>query len=295
MKGSWLSGLLDMRSNHIFPVLTGIFILSALVACNEPNLDSNWKSPAISSDQPDSVWASSSVYSLEGKNILIGLENDGDNLYVLLKAENRETQAGIMRAGLTVWLDATGKKNKTFGVHYPSGMRVGGMFRPGESRPGEIQEQFRGLYAAAADTMEIIGPGKNERSRVSIENATGLSVMANNDGGTITYELRVPIRAADNSGCALNITPGKAVGLGLETGTFEAREPNWRGQAERTGGERGGGFGRGGFGGGVGGREGRGAHRGGGRPPGERNRNNNLEPLEFWAKVRLASASINKD
>jgi hypothetical protein len=287
-----------MKSVRIFPILTGMIILSSILACNEPKLDSNWKSTGLSSDEPDSVWVTSSVYSLEGKNVSIGLENDADNLYILLKASDRQTQARIMRAGLTIWLDAAGKKNMTFGIHYPLGMPGQMPFPQGDRQAGENQEQIRGLFAEMADTMEIIGPKKDERIRVPIVNGLGPAAMTDNDNGTITYELRIPLRSTNNSAYALNIDPGKVVGLGLETGKFVPSQRDWRGQGGRSGGRRGGhdgGFGGGGFGGGFGGHGGMGGHRGEGRPPGEENQGNSSGPLKFWAKVKLASKLVNQD
>lgn len=279
-------------------VFAGIVLLSSIMACNEANLDSNWKAAAFSSDQPDSVWATSSVYSLEGKDISIGLQNDSDYLYILLRAADRQTQAKIMRNGLTVWLDPSGKKQKTFGVHYPLGMEARQNFPFTKvQRMGINIEELKGRVTEMADTMEVLGPGKNERKMVPIESDLGVAVMTSNDVGTITYELRVPLKATDSSAYALNVGLGKIVGVGLETGKFQPPKGDWHERGDRPegdGGEHGGGFGGfGGHGGGMGGR-GMGGHRGG-RPPEEGQQDNGFEPLKFWGKVTLANGSNNQD
>ena len=97
----------------------------------------------------NSVWPISAQYTIDDKPIIIGLQNDSNNLYLLLKAEDRDTQMMIMRGGLTVWLDSKGGKNKKFGIRYPVGMRRRqGPPTEGSERPMGDPEKMREQIAS---------------------------------------------------------------------------------------------------------------------------------------------------
>ena len=74
--------------------------------------------PAIDGQASD--WADSLRYDPASK-LQYQVLNDGRTLYVRLKAADAATQARIVRRGLTVWLDTTGRNQHQFGVRFPLG------------------------------------------------------------------------------------------------------------------------------------------------------------------------------
>jgi hypothetical protein len=106
-----------MRRITMYLLGSGMILLM-LVACNDTTLTSDWRTPELRSNDPDSAWAVTSTYSWKDENILLGLQNDADRLIILLKTRDRATQMTILRTGLTIWLDPTNKKNKNIGIHY---------------------------------------------------------------------------------------------------------------------------------------------------------------------------------
>jgi hypothetical protein len=259
----------------------GIFAASLMIlACNEPLLQSNWRQAAVEGAASDSLWNRSLMF-LDEPNMGIGLQNDADNLYIFLKAINRAAQIKIMRNGLTVWLDAVGKKNKTFGIHYPIGMQNPGMPLRGYQPPGAESGELRRQFAQIPDTMEIIGPHKNERNSFSVRDIEGLTVSLHDSLGVMIYELTIPLRRSDELPYGIGVGPGKAIGLGLETGQFK-REMT--GENSHRGGKMPGGRGGGRPDGGFGFPGGRGRMR----PPGNEG-GMGFEPIKVWAKVILAS------
>ena len=53
---------------------------------------------------------------IEKKNLSLGLLNDGEFLYVSLVSRDRQVVSQMMSRGFTIWFDAEGGKEKTFGI-----------------------------------------------------------------------------------------------------------------------------------------------------------------------------------
>ena len=142
----------------------------------ESKLASAWPDREISIDGKAPEWAGREAYYSEDDGFKIGFFNDADYLYVYLATWNRQKQAQILMNGLTVWIDATGRKKQTFGINYPmkrsmpdstgmppgmpAGLRAGG--RPGAppDASGENRQAFlKGMLAEAQGEMAILGPG----------------------------------------------------------------------------------------------------------------------------------------
>jgi hypothetical protein len=239
-------------------------------------LSSSWNNSQIVVDGHADDWEGH-FYYLKDSHVSLGIRNDQDYLYVCLMSSERQFRRQMIGLGLTVWLEP--EDGKKWGIHYPIGfMSQGGRpsFDPeetgGERDTEEISEPL-------PQTVEIIGPGKDERTQFSVVRIPGISMRVESSQGSIVYELKVPLEKSSDHPYAINAGAGSTLKLGLETGKFEGRS--------REGGMRQGGRGdgeRGGFGGrGRGGRP-YGGEAGRGMASGER-----PEPLEFSAVVHLAN------
>ena len=216
----------------------------------------------------------------------------------------------IERQGLVVWLDAKGKKNKRFGLHYPETAEMptpgeGGFRRPGGGGGGyggrggnaggqPPQEGQRQGPPPDPQTdgrwqhMEIMGPGKDDKRDLMLDHVPGLEVKVGDHEGVLTYELKVPLQVAGDDPYAIGVQPGAVIGLGLETPKFQMpRRPGGFGGGF---GGRGGGMGGGEMGGMGGGRRGGFGGEGGGGERGQSGGRMRMEPLKLWATVTLATA-----
>lgn len=259
-------------------ILLGMILpLLSIISCKEAPLKSEWRTARIASDNPDTAWAYTSTYAWEDQNIMLGLQNNSDRLIVLLRARDRATQATIMRAGLTVWFDPTGKKDTTFGINYPIGRHdtTGNQTTP--ARPEERRAAFGPQTAPMPDTMEIIKEGK--RLKVPIENDLGISIWTSNSYGTVTYLLSVPLTASGDSAYGIDAAPGSVISLGFESGARGF--PRANGERERFGetGQPDSGFG---------GNPGEWSERGRTTPRPHRI-GRRFEPVKFWTQVTLAT------
>ena len=191
--------------------------------------------------------------------------NDGRAVYLRLKAADPTTQAKIVRLGLTVWLDTTGRNQHQFGVHFPLGQM-------GERGPAEGREADN---AASAPTdrqaarrermtqvianmreMELLNyKGNKEPTLTDAQSQLGvkaaLAVDAQDD---LIYELAVPLRLLYHKLPALATGQRAFVGITLAGGKLA--------MPSQGGGGSGGGMGGGGMRSGGSGM--RGGMRGGG-------------------------------
>ena len=273
-----------MRKPYILLLSMVLFLLLAPVLwCKDVNLKSLWRKSEIMVDGKESEW-SGSIYYLEEQKIGLGLQNDSANLYLVVKATDRNTQLQIMRRGLTVWLDAKGKKNKTLGIHYPIGMQEYGIPDVKANSNTEFASEQKNRFVEMLREIEVLGPEKNDRNRIGRVNNFGIEASLNDTLGVMIYALKIPLRSTNEYPYAISADPGSAISVGLEAGKFnrEMMRDRMRMRGGMPGGE--GGMPPGGMTPGE-------SEHSEGTPPGGRERGKMPEPIDFWAKVSLAKVT----
>ncbi len=267
-------------------------VLMAMAGCKTEELASTWSDREVRIDGVNDEWQGATTY-IEDKDVSIGLLNDDEFLYVSVSSNNG-LRMQVMRAGLTIWFDPEGGKDKWYGINFPIGAQGGmqAMGRRGRGGDRDPQSRRQTVDDDPMTYMELVGPGEMGRRRIPIERVSGIEVKIGNDFGRFVYELKVPLpRDADHL-FGIGTKAGALLGVGLETGDMPGMGRGSRGGGigGRGGGGRGGGGGGrggggGGRGGGGGGRGGGGGGRGGtgGGGPGT------AEQLKVWTTVQLAT------
>lgn len=268
-----------MRRSRLYLLfIVLLLVLAYLVGCDGLFLKSRWTQTQIAVDGKESEWSGTLSY-FEKEKVAIGLQNDADNLYLLLKATDRNVESQIMRAGFTVWVDASGKKEKTLGIHYPIGIQGYGMPPARDTQPDEFKGELRRQFAEMLNDEEILGPEKNDRNRVPTMNDLGIEASLSDTLGVMIYELKIPLKSTEEFHYAVGAGPGATISLGFETGEFKRQQlrQNIRrpeGMPEQEGvrppGERP--FGR--------------------RPSERTGSGMRAEPIKFWTKATLAGAAF---
>lgn len=272
-----------MRKPYLFYLLIGLMLfLTTATGGKETQLMSIWRQAEIKVDGAESEW-SGSLYYLEEQKMGLGLKNDTGYLYIIIKATDQNTQLQIMRTGLTIWLDAKGKKEKTLGIHYPIGMQDYGMPLAKDRQPSQDSSKLQKQFTEMLDKIELLGPGKNDKKRINRVNNSGIEASINDTLGVMVCELKIPLKQSNEFAYAIVADTGATISLGLETG--ELKREKMKGNPPMGGGMPPGG---GGSPGGIppGGR---------GGMPGGREGIKMSEPIKFWAKVSLAKAAVDKN
>ena len=193
-------------------------------------------------DGDDAEWSGKLAF-LEDPPILIGVENDGQNVYVCLKANDPQMIRGLLMSGVTLWFDRNGGTDHTFGIRLPFHME-----RADRNRDGTGE---RPLPTATLDEIELLGEQESDHTLVEkTAAATDFGVMAGvkTSPGSCVCEIVVP-RSPRAGHYGIGPVHNGALGLVVETGKMKS--------AGRFAGREGGGE-----------REGRMGRRGGGRPEG---------------------------
>ncbi len=269
-----------------------LLVLAGLVAgvsgCSSTqSLVSQRVTSAVAVDGSEADWQSNLQPVKDHDGLMMGVRNDGQDLYVALVVSNETTARQIALGGLTVWFDPDGGKKKTLGVQFPLGItdRSGGLppgFDPGaeggRGRPAEVpMPSFARLALRHGDD--------DEGTPQPAASATGVTAAGSLNAGQLVLELRIPLRGTDD---AIGAAPGDQVGIGLETPGLQRPDRRERPAGGRGGPPSGGGGFPGGGppGGGMGGPPGGGM---GGRPGGPGGPQM-PEPLDSWVRVTLAGA-----
>ena len=282
-----------------FKMRKSIFLLflvlgsSILVGCKGNKIRNQWVDQEIDIDGKFSDWAGINQNILEDQNIVVGMANDENNLYLMFRGNDERMARRIGMMGVTVWLNKEGKKKKDFGILYTGSTDLHVSYRP-EVRPSDsrnqqmdnrmqqMMEKRRENLPKPGMIMIIQGEDKSERNEYALEGPAAGSAYEN---GVFCYEFKLPI--------PINIESGGEIKLGLELGGMsdEDRKAMMQemGGMRGAGGRSGGGMG-GRTGGGMGGRRGGGM---GGRPGGMQGGQgpaggSGLEKQEMWFTVVLA-------
>jgi hypothetical protein len=281
--------VVDMPKLVILATLVCVFTLCLpLVAgCGGLQLKSHWLDREVTvdgMDHPESEWQGARTY-LEDEDVAVGLLNDDEYLYISLVTSDRMKLRQVLGAGLTLWLNPAGGKDKTFGIRFPLGRAGEGPKVRGQGERGSPEEMERNIETAleAMKELEILGPGKDGAQRMDVAEARGIEVKAGFSNGFLVYELKVPIVATAERPYAIGAERAESVVI-----DFETPEVNMDQMREHMGGRGGGMGGRGGGMGPPGGSMGgRGRAPGGGGMGGERP--GRPEPLDFKIVAELAS------
>lgn len=266
-------------------ILLFVLFLSAVfqVGCTTVglNLDSNWRDREITIDGKNSEWIGAMWY-FEDENISVGLRNDENFFYMCMIAEDPIIRAQVMRQGFTVWFDPDGGNEKTFGIKFPVGMQAMGApgkmnsrgAREREQREPDPERMERALGRLLTE-LEILGPGKDEQTRLKVEEAKGIDIVLDTSGEMLVYEIKVPLLPNEQHPYAVGAEAGDLIGIGLEIPKLDRSTMRKKmGDTGRGGGMPGGGR-MGGRGGGMGMRGGMGPQM----PKG----------IKLWLTLQLAS------
>lgn len=211
-------------------------------------------------------------------NIHYGVANDKTDLFIQAVFHDQESFMKIMRGGIIIYFDPSGKKNKNYQLKIERSERM----RPGISggRPqfqrGEGQERMQNMPSMISTILNNVTWNQNGKVKVydrKLENEPVDVQLTPNDQNELVLTARIPLKD-------IAIHPNQVFSVGIETGS-----PSFVGMNRHPSGER-----SGGFGGSAGGRMGAGGMRGGGMYGGRSSGGgapSGMEPLRIWFQVEL--------
>lgn len=275
-----------------FTLLTAVLVGAPLDARTDgTRIDSHWRDRDIVIDGSNAEWPGPLLPIDERTPVAVAAVNDGQFLYLVLHASDAMARARIMRQGLIVWFDPSGKNKKQFGIKFPVGMESGGMggrfggdrrrgmprdggTPPDEGTAGDPGQRGPEMFEPP-NRLEVYGPKRDDVHSFVTDKVPGIAVKIGHVEGVLVYELQVPLARTSEFEYAIGTKPGALIGIGLETPKMETASPD-------------GGRGRGIGGGGIGGRGGGGMGGGGRGMGGARRGGEQMKPMKAWALLQLA-------
>jgi hypothetical protein len=204
-----------------------LFVLPALLSAAEI-IPSKWASPPPNVDGQIEEWQGDTMNAQKNLGVEYALRNDGKDLYILLVFNDPKYLSSIEMTGLTLYANASGKKDKDFAVRYirktVSGEQlVAYMEKQGkplsEERKSEIidKPQFVVFEATAINKKgeEIFPSGLTPDMDLP-------GFRYGRQQNQIVYEMRIPLCSRDYHPTGIGAEPGKVIKLGFEWGGMTA-------------------------------------------------------------------------
>jgi len=254
------------------------------------SVSGTWQAQPVTADGANSDWPAPYPFYDEKAKIGYAVSNDRDNLYITMQTGDQQTVMKILRNGLTVWIDTSGKKDMHTSITYPVENPNGGMRMSrgnGQEQPDRpAAEEMHRRILENARSMSLAGFNHcNGGFLIQQNNSCGIVVRIGFDEyNTLIWEAVVPLHAFYKN----NITPadaGKPVSVCFAI----------TGMKQAAGGGQGGGMHAGGGGMRGGGGMGGGGMRGGGMRGGGMNggamrgdRQHLFESTRTWYHTGLA-------
>ncbi len=238
---------------------------------------------------------------LEDQEASFGLCNDSQYLYVMLAIRNPMYAGMIRRSGLTIYLDASGKKSKDFLIKYTGGptreqmmtLRKQGTDMQGRQIPPEMRERMNEPDSMRGPEFICYQKDRIAEKPIPVDGSEGPSAVFGVDQGFCVYQFRIPLRESEVRNYGMGVKQGQKFSVGLLWGEMSEER---RGRGMMSGGGPGGGPGGGGgggmqppggMGGGPGGGMGGGPGGGPGGPGGMMGRDQMPEKQEVWVKAKM--------
>jgi hypothetical protein len=199
-------------------VLVGSMVAPIAGGGDGPRLSSEWRADPIRIDGNDDEWRGRTA-PFEKQRFALGLQNDGEALYLCLTTRDRVLSTQIARQGLMVWIDPGPDRPKkhVFGVHFPIDPRLAAMRAANGRWPRDGGDVNDTTQAA----IGILGGRGRDTARVPLTESGGIEGSAKFHGDVLVYELKIPLKGGTGP-YQVSAGPGDTVNLELQT-------PEWRG------------------------------------------------------------------
>ena len=272
----------------IYPTVLVALMLGFMAGCKSQEVECGWCGNRMLIDGQRVDWNNMPFSYFEDEDVVLGLSNDNDNLYIFFSFKNRQWARMIQMSGLTLWLNGEGKKNKDWGIRFRGGPELPKNMR-GDRPEGLPSDRMAGMddkVEAHGAAFVILDKYNDRELTIDTAGADGPAVGTALANDIYTYEFRIPFKSADDDIFKLIAEPGSKICIGSQWGGMDRDAMKDMGgkMGSMPGGDMpGGGMPGGGMGGGP-----PGGGRMGGRPGGDRQM---PEEQEIWVQTVLATAT----
>lgn len=242
-------------------ILSSVMFISFVSFAQKKKVKSAiWQPEQVIIDGDMSEWSNPLMFVDKETKLAYSINNDESNIYLCFKAVDEITKMKLLKVGMTISIDTTGKKKQSISINYP--LKGEGIERQTET-PNLIgvkpdMEEIKRKFKQKPQNM-VLGGFKSGNGLSMLQNENGVVVKLgwdkNND---IFYEMAIPFKSFWK-GSLSEINTSKYITLNVILDALE--KPNFGGKVRPSGSGR-----PSGAGGGTGRPSGSGGRPGGGRP-----------------------------
>jgi hypothetical protein len=199
--------------------LAGLVVLAVFLgACSSPSTLQRHTLPrAPTVDGSLDEWGGSLSYVGE-KPVSLSVAPTDSLLFVAVALQDRDLVRSVAKNGLRVWIAPSGAQQRTYGIHYPLGLRKQRAPRSA-SQPTAAAPPSRPLSIQDVSLSELdIIRGEAHR-RVPARHSSGLRANVSLSQGALIYELAIPVGGASGASESYGLRQKLRgpIGVGLDT------------------------------------------------------------------------------
>ncbi|MBU8892505.1 MAG: hypothetical protein KOO66_06980, partial [Bacteroidales bacterium] len=213
-------------------------ILSLLFSFGCSTYEASYEQSPLTIDGLSSDWTTT-LDSRNNNSFMYGISNDNENIYIRININDQSIQKKLILAGLTVWVDTTGKKN--MGIICPTQKSLPKMDR---SKMKQMQSQQTWKKDQLLE-IDFMGFREYRESYTVSKNPYGVEVSIDQDEfKSLYYEMKIPFKSIYSDYSDLTL---KTLSIGFETGALKMPSSgnSHAGRSNQSGGISGGGKGGG--------------------------------------------------
>ncbi len=182
-------------------MMRSVLLLCACKSTEEAASHARWQSSPVVADGRATEWEIPLRYYSKGGKVGCSVSNDNNNLYVCIRSADQETRMKMIRAGMTVAIDISGKKINVSSINYPLA----------KERTQRSREEIKAMRAAQTQvtdypsgkqrilqdqtTMNISGFRNIQNGDNPLKTQSGIMVCMNLDSFDVfTYEAVIPFK-----------------------------------------------------------------------------------------------------
>lgn len=176
--------------------IAGLIIIF-MSSCSTTVYQSAWQSVLVSADGNSREWSIPLRFYDKDSKLCYTVSNDSVNLYLCIWAIDEQMQMKILRAGMQLWIDTTGKNKQQVGILFPTTSPGRNVSPPAkimqDKRPdvNAMMLEFRSKY----NEMQLVGFKPPIGGFIPLKNDFNISVGINRDSTNLmVYEAIIPYK-----------------------------------------------------------------------------------------------------
>jgi hypothetical protein len=214
-------------NKKIFSMIAFSLILAsvsvATAYAEDQPIASTWASAVPKIDGLKQDWEGTPLTS-QKHDVQLGLQNDGQYLYILLVFTNPKNLSSIAQTGVTFYFDNEGKNKKDSGINFRRLQLTADEFiAMMEEKQGPLSAEEKAKYKANP-SYSVFHYGiihKSSKEILNADEAEGILPAVFRFGQeqmALCYEFAIPLKKATEMAPGIGTEAGKALALGIEWG-----------------------------------------------------------------------------